>query len=191
MMGKPTLLGETMSRSTLVVSLAAVCAASSLLAQTQQGSAPAARAPLTEADYGRIEDAGIERTVARRQVGGVRLRRGSGGGELRYRPLASDAEKSVRNGASPVFTSNNRWLLYTITPDTGDGGGRGGRGGGRGGAGGSRGAGGGNRNKVGITDLRTGTSIVREDVQSFSVNKTGSHVALRRYPAPVAGAAIW
>src|SRR6186997_2581050 len=101
MMGKPTLLGETMSRSTLVFSLAAVCAASSLTAQT-----PAARTPLTEADYGRIETLGSSALSPDGKWVAYDYRRGSGGGELRYRPLTSDAEKTVRNGASPVFTSN-------------------------------------------------------------------------------------
>src|SRR5206468_2375905 len=59
-------------------------------------------------------------------------------------------------------------------------GGRGGRGGRAGGGGGG---GGSNRNSVGIVDLRTGTTSVLQDVQSFVLSDDGSFVALRRYPA--------
>src|SRR5262249_42629213 len=62
--------------------------------------------------------------------------------------------------------------------------GRGGGGGrGTGGAGGGRAADGGNRNRVAFVDLATGTTTTRDEVQSFQVNKSGSHVALRRYAA--------
>src|SRR5215204_5194706 len=57
------------------------------------------------------------------------FRRGNGTSELRYRQVASDSERVARFGNSPQFTSNSRWLIYTVVPDTTGGrGGRGGRG---------------------------------------------------------------
>ena len=54
---------------------------------------------------------------------------------------------------------------------------------GRGGAGGAAPAPAANRNKVGIVDLRAGTTSSFDDVQSYSLSSDGSHVALRRYGA--------
>src|SRR5207247_10580071 len=96
------------------------------------------------------------------------FRRGTAGSELRYREVATENERVVLRGVNPTFTANNRWLIYTISPDSGGGAG------GRGGAGGGRGRGGGgaagaapiataNRNRLGIVDLRTGTVAALED----------------------------
>jgi dipeptidyl aminopeptidase/acylaminoacyl peptidase len=106
------------------------------------------------------------------------LRRNNGVGELHYRAVASEPDHTVRLASSPTFTSNSRWLIYTISPDT-MAAGRGGRG--RGGAG----AGGANtpapRNKVAVVDLTTNTTTVLEDVQSYVASSNGTHVAFRRY----------
>ena len=114
------------------------------------------------------------------------LRRQVGGVELRYRAVGDDADKIVRLGSNPLFTKTSRFLLYTITPDTTNNGGRGGaRGGGagRGGATGVAGNAAAARNSVGIVDLRSGTTILLAEVQSFALSGSGTHVALRRYPA--------
>jgi dienelactone hydrolase len=113
------------------------------------------------------------------------FRRTNGTGELHYRKVATDAEQTVHNGTGAVFSNNSRWLLYTITPDTGNAGrGRGGRGGARGGSTGIDNAPAvSTKNKIGIADLRTGTTTVLEDIQSFVASKDGAHVAMRRYPA--------
>src|SRR5262245_4788174 len=111
------------------------------------------------------------------------FRRGGGSTELRYRVLDADNERTARSASNPQFSSNSRWLLYTIGPDSG-GGGRGGRGGrGGGGAGAAGGGGGTNRNKAAIVDLRSGSTAVFDDITSFALSNDGSHVALRRYPA--------
>ena len=110
------------------------------------------------------------------------FRRNSGDVELRWHAVDSDAEHAVKLGSGATFTRDSRHLLYTIVADTAGTAGRGGRGG-RGGA--AAGAGGATtsaaHNKVGIVDLRTGTSTVFEDVQSFVVSADGVHAALRRY----------
>jgi dipeptidyl aminopeptidase/acylaminoacyl peptidase len=108
------------------------------------------------------------------------FRRADGTSELRYRSVSGGDEHTVRLANGPQFSDNSRWLLFTITPDTG-GGGRGGRGG-RGGGGGA--GGGASRNKVGAIDLRTGSQTTFDDIQSFSLSSDGQHVALRRYPSP-------
>ena len=144
------------------------------------------RAPIPASEWGRFETLGSAAISPDGKWVAYDFRRGAGNGELRYRALASETEQSVRRGSGAVFTRNSRFLLYTVMPDTG-GSGRGGRGG-RGGGGGAGGGGGGagaasNRNKVGIVDLRNGTTTVLEDIQSFVLSKDGAHVALRRYPA--------
>jgi len=110
------------------------------------------------------------------------LRRGNGSSELRYRPVDSENEHTVRSGGNPQFSSDNRWLVYTISAENAGGRGAGGGGGGRGGRGGA-GGGGGARNKVAVVDLKLGTTSTFDDVQSFSLNNSGTHVALRRTPA--------
>ncbi len=179
-----------MQRVLRVLTLLAVTAAPAVAQQPQSESAAApsstarARPPLTEADYGKMETLGSSELSPDGKWVAYDFRRTSGGGELRYRTLAAENEKSVRNGSGPTFSSNSRWLLYTIGVDSGAGGGRGGRGGGGRGGNAADGRGGAqNRNRVGIVDLRTGTTTDLADVQSFALSKDGSHVALRRYPA--------
>lgn len=108
------------------------------------------------------------------------LRRSNGASEMRYRPVAIDSERVVRNGTGATFTSDSRWLVYTLLPDTAGRGGRGGRGAGAGGA--ATAAAAPARNKVGIVDLRTGTTTVRDDILSFALGKSGAQLAMRRYP---------
>ncbi len=104
--------------------------------------------------------------------------------EMRWHALNSDAETSVKMGSGATFTSDGQHLIYTISADTagvGAGGGAAGRGG-RGGRGGAAGtAAPANHNKAGIVDLRTGATIILDDIQSFVVSADGAHVALRRY----------
>jgi dipeptidyl aminopeptidase/acylaminoacyl peptidase len=114
------------------------------------------------------------------------FRKGTASSELRYREVASEGEHIVPRGSNPTFSANSRWLLYTINSDTGGASGRGG-GRGRGGGGGAAPAAGAaaiataNRNRLGLVDLRTGAVTTLEDIQSYAVNKHGTHVALRRY----------
>jgi len=111
------------------------------------------------------------------------IRRGNGSTELRYRSVDSDNEHAVRSGTNPQFSNNGRWLLYTISPD--NAGGRGGSGGGSGRGGrGAAGGTGAERSRVAAVDLRTGSTSTFDDIQAFTLNSTGSHVALRRTTVP-------
>ena len=145
----------------------------------------AAKPTLTGADYAKWETLGAGALSPDGKWAAYDIRRGNGSTELRYRALDGDNERAARSATNPQFTSNSRWLFYTIGPDSGGGGrgGRGGRGGGGGGGGGAQGAAGANRNKAAIVDLRSGSTAVFDDINSFSLSSDGSHVALRRYPA--------
>lgn len=112
------------------------------------------------------------------------LVRVSGGTELRYGAVASSEQQSVQLGQGPEFTSNSRWLLYTISSDTTRGQ--------RQLARRRRGPGGRTRGEsaadsihdsLGIVDLRSGKTTVLQDIRSFDLSEDGSHVALRLYPA--------
>ena len=112
------------------------------------------------------------------------LVRVSGGTELRYGAVGSPDQTSVQLGQGEEFTSNSRWLLYTISSDTTRARRRTARrrrgpGGRPGGASAADSV----HDKVGIVDLRSGKSTVLDDVQSFALSEDGSHVALRLYPA--------
>jgi len=152
-------------------------------AQTPATAGSTARGRVPASDYGKWESVtGAELSPDGKWVA-YELRRVNGANELRYRQVPDGAEQTVRMATAPQFTRDSRWLVYTIAPDTsaaaGGRGGRGGRGGA--GAGGDAAAA---RNKVGIVDLRGGTTVAFEDIQSFAVARGGSHVALRRYRAP-------
>lgn len=160
------------------------CAAVPLLAQ-QQASPPAApagiRRPVPTADYDKWETLGTGTLSPDGKWVAYDVRRGPRGRELRFRALASDSERTVPGGSGPVFASTSRWLLYTINTDTAAlerGRGRGGRGASGDAAGGASAA---SRVKMGIADLRSGTTIVLEDVELFVPSGDGSHVAMRRY----------
>ena len=176
--------------------LAIVVCAAPILAQEPRnvGAAPssAAKPLLTEADFARIETLGATALSPDGKWIAYDFRRGaSGPTELRYRAVAGSAESSVPLGHTPVFSATNRWLLFTITPDTAAlGRGAGGR---AGAAAGGRGTAAApvaeaSRNKIGIVDLRSGKTTIVEQVQSFALSKNGTYVALRRY-APVDGRA--
>src|SRR5262245_9626054 len=170
----------------LVIPFALV--SSTLIAQQQQGAlntAHAAKPTLTTADYAKWETLGAGVLSPDGKWVAYDFRRGNASVELRYRRVGAPTETAVPSGSSPQFTSNSRWLVYTMVPDTTAG--RGGRGGARGG----RGGGGANaapaaltnRNKVVAVDLSTGHASTFEDIQSYSLSNDGVHVALRRYPA--------
>jgi dipeptidyl aminopeptidase/acylaminoacyl peptidase len=171
--------------------VAALFGGATLSAQQAQGTrssaSPAGRPLLTETDFARIETLGAVALSPDGKWIAYDFRRGvSGPTELRYRPVAGGNEGSAPLGNTPVFSANGRWLLFTVTPDTA--GGRGG--GGRGGRGGAQGRGAGAssasefaRNKVGIVDLKSGTTTILPDIASFAISKNGTHVALRRYAA--------
>jgi dipeptidyl aminopeptidase/acylaminoacyl peptidase len=168
------------------VALLSVIAAP-LLAQQQNGpsatTTPRERGAIPPAEYGKWESLGSGALSPDGKWVTYDIRRVSGSGELHYRLVAAEPEHTVRQGSGGTFSSNNRWLIYNIIPDT-TGGGRAGRGGGGGGGAGRGGtpAPAANHAKVGIVDLRARTTTVLDDIQSFVLSNTGTHVALRRYP---------
>src|SRR4051812_25231377 len=166
-----------------LTALFVMCAAPLAAQQvTQSGtSAPGVRRPTSTADWGKWETLGNGELSPDGAWVAYDFRRANGTSELRFRKVSSDSEQTVRNGTSATFSGNSRWLLYTTLPDTAGGGraGRGGRG-----AGGAATAGAATtRNKIGIVDLRTLTTTVLDEIQSFVVSKDGHHVAMRRYPS--------
>ena len=151
----------------------------------QQPVHEAAKPTLARADYAKWETLGSGTLSPDGKWVAYDVRRGNGSTEVRYRTLVTDKEQAARSAVNPQFTANSHWLLYTITPDTAGGGGRGERGrpGGRGAAQ-TTAASPANRNKVGIVDLRTGATSTVDDIQSYTMSNDGVHVAFRRYPGP-------
>ncbi len=172
-----------MLRSLATVTLTATLAASLAAQQTPSSSsepAPAAsraKPALTSADYSKWETLGASALSPDGKWVAYDFRRGNGTTELRYRAASSSDEHSIRSGSGAQFSSDSRWLLFTIAPDSA-GGGRGGRG--RGGAGGAANATP-SRNRVAAVDLHSDATKIFDDIQSFSLSSDGSHVALRRY----------
>jgi dipeptidyl aminopeptidase/acylaminoacyl peptidase len=159
-----------------------------IAAQEPQGSAGASarKTPIPSADWSRFEVLGASVISADGTWVAYELRRngGFGASELHYRALSADKDEIATAASGATFSSNSRWLVYTIVDSAAAG-----RGGGRGGAGAA--AAPTVRNKVGVVDLRRGTTTVIADVQSFALSKDGNFVALRRYtaPAPAGGRA--
>ncbi|HEX3865932.1 MAG TPA: hypothetical protein VHV78_04235, partial [Gemmatimonadaceae bacterium] len=164
-------------------------------------SSPDAKPTLAAADYAKWETLGNGVLSPDGKWLAYDFRRGAGGTQLQYRPVdfqgdlnhaeqlrqearelgtSTTSEHVVRSASNPQFTSNSRWLVYTVAPDTAGGGaGAGGRGrGGRGGGGGA------NRNRIAAVNLQSGTTQTFDDVQSFILSSDGSHIALRRSGTP-------
>jgi dienelactone hydrolase len=167
------------SFASIVVLVAAPLAAQQVAQNGATGSVE--RPPALAADWAKWETLGNGDLSPDGAWVAYDYRRANGTGELLFRKVGSYQEELVRNGTGATFTSNSRWLIYTIMPDT-VGKGRAGRGG-RGTGGGPAAPAGPPRNKVGIADLHSGTTTVLEDIQSFVISKDGRHVAMRRYPA--------
>ncbi|HET7564534.1 MAG TPA: hypothetical protein VFJ96_06040, partial [Gemmatimonadaceae bacterium] len=159
-------------------------AALPVLAQQPAVPASADQPVLPVADYARIETLGASDLSPDGRWVVYDVRRVSGGTELHYRAVGASAEHAVPFAHDGAFTDNSRWLLYTITHDTtralrmqarrrrGPGG--------RPSAGSSADS---IHDAVGIVDLRSDTTTVLRDVQSFDLSEDGVHVALRRYPS--------
>src|SRR5262249_55983712 len=184
--------GEThMPRFIRSLALTAVLISAPVVILSQTGAAP--KPTLTKADYAKFESIGgttlspdgkwIAYVVSKGERAGGGGRGGNGpAGDLHYRAITSGDDKVVPGSSSgPTFTSNSRWLLYTVAPS----GGRGGRGTGRGaGAAGDAGRGApAPTPSIGAIDLTTGATVAMQDVQSYSLSSDGQHVAMRR-PVP-------
>jgi dipeptidyl aminopeptidase/acylaminoacyl peptidase len=181
------------------------------LAMLSQTAAPApstttssGKPTLKKSDYGKFEAiTGSALSPDGKWIAYVITRgeRGTGGGrgrgadltaaELRYRPVESGEEKTIARASAPAFTSNSRWLVYTLASETA--GGNAARGGARGGTrGGERGAAAGAANtpstsSVGVVDLGSGAAMIMHELQSYALSSNGHHVALRRAPAQTLG----
>ena len=109
-----------------------------------------------------------------------RLSPGEGNSELVVRSTADDTEHRFQvgeRGGTVVFSDDSRWLAFAITPTKEE-------------SDKPRGQGAPARNKVGILELSTGEMAEVEEVQSFAfAGERGGWIALRRYPASVAGGA--
>ena len=182
-----------MLRAISSIALSAVVAVPLVAQQSPSAGASAAtssaKPTLASADYAKWEVLGGNTISPDGKWMAYDVRRGNGSTELHYRQTRSGDDHTVRSANGAQFTSDNRWLLFTVTPDTAGGGGRGGRGARGGGGGGGGGANGGsapatNHNKVEVVDLRSNTSTTFDDVQSYSLSSDGSRVAFRRYNTP-------
>src|SRR5215212_1589662 len=94
--------------------------AAPLAAQLQQ--APGAlsatpKATLTSADLAKWETLGNGALSPDGKFVAYDFRRGNGTTELRYQAVGGD-ERAIRSAINPQFSSNSRWLVFTITPDT-------------------------------------------------------------------------
>src|SRR5262249_17691743 len=134
-----------MSRVIRLLTLLIMFATGSLVVLPQ--NAPATKPTLKKADYDKFEAIGssalspdgkwIAYAVTRGERGAARGPEAPIPSTVHYRALSASEDKTISGAGNPTFTSNSRWMLYTIAPAGGaGGGGRGGRGG-RGGAGGN------------------------------------------------------
>ena len=166
--------------------------AAPVYAQQPQGSPSArgAKTPIPKADWSRFEvlGASVISPDGRWIAYEVRRNGGLGASELHYRAVGSDKEQTAASASGATFSNDSRWLLYAIVDSSAVAGRGAGGGTGRGGAPGAAAAPT-VRNKVGIVDLRRGSTTIVADVQSFALSKDGGYVALRRYapPAPAGG----
>jgi dipeptidyl aminopeptidase/acylaminoacyl peptidase len=144
-----------------------------LLAQapqaTRSAETAAVRKPtLAPADYARWESMGATEISRDGRWLAYVVSRVDGDGELRYREIARDSTVVVPLASRPVFSSDNRWLAYSIgLPDS------------------ERErrqrANQPTRSKVGIVDLRAGSTTVIDDVASFEFSADGRYLAMRGY----------
>lgn len=125
---------------------------------------------LTPEDYGQWESLGMgtlspDGSWIAYGVGFV-----EGDGELRLREIATESERRVPLAVNPAFSSDSRWVAYTLTLTEKE---RERRRKGRQPV----------RNKVGILDLEGDEEVVIDDVASFRFSAKGPYLAVRGYPA--------
>jgi dipeptidyl aminopeptidase/acylaminoacyl peptidase len=123
---------------------------------------------LDEADYGQWERLGGATLAPEGTWMAVPVRRVNGNHELRIHHTEQDSMRAVDFGGNPEFSSNGRWLAYSIgmseerretlreqeKPV---------------------------RNKLGLLDLQTGDTTVVEAVSAFAFSDDGRYLAMRRY----------
>ncbi len=128
------------------------------------------RPPVRAEDYGRWEDLGDATLSPRGEWIAYRITRNDDEHELRIRRAGTDSLITVPYGRSPSFSSDGRWLAYSIgvseerreelreaeEPV---------------------------RTKLGLLDLRKGDTVVVPEVSSHEFSDGGGFLAMRRYPA--------
>src|SRR4051812_37154602 len=104
----------------LMVSIARVLTLCGATAASLLAQGPAkARSRVPESDYTKWETLGTSALSPDGKWIAYDFRKGASTSELRYREVASGTERSVIRGSTPLFCANDRWLFYTINPDTG------------------------------------------------------------------------
>ncbi len=172
----------------IIAVMVAACAGAATAGAQGTPAAQATKGRVPEADYPKWESVTAGELSPDGKWVAYELRRVNNSNEMRYRLVGAAQEQSVKMATVPQFTRDSRWLVYTITPDTGAGSATAATSG-RGAPGGSAAAAAA-RNKVGIVDLNGGTTVAFEDIQSFALSKSDAYVALRRYRAPAAPGAV-
>ena len=125
---------------------------------------------LTVDDYGQWERLGGGTLSPDGRWLAVGISRVNDEGELRIHATDSDSVVVVPFATRPVFTSDNRWLAYSIgvSPDERER---------------MQESKQPVRNKLGLLNLLTGEQETVDDIQSFSFSEDGLYMALRRYKA--------
>ena len=126
------------------------------------------RPTLTEGDYDQWERLGGATLSPDGAWMAVSIGRVSDQGELRIHSTTSDSVVVVPFGTSPAFSSDNRWVAYSIGVSEDE------------------------ReaaeerdqqvyDKLGLLNLETGVEVTRDDFASFVFSDDGRYIALRRY----------
>ena len=141
-------------------------------------TAPAAaqKPTLTPADYARWESIGATEISPNGEWFAHTITRVDGDDELRVRAVRGDSARSIPFGTRPTFSRDSRWLAYGIGAARAEQ----------------------ERNpalrmKLGLLDLRTGATVVVDDIADFAFSADGGFVAMRAFPpqnATTAGADV-
>jgi dipeptidyl aminopeptidase/acylaminoacyl peptidase len=155
-----------------------VILASVLILASSVAASPQTKSPVAPADYGQWES--FTREFPGRPDNGIVLSpdgkwlayvivRSNRNNELRITNIADGAAKVAAFGTQPVFSSDSRWVAYSVgyseaqeekmrkekKPV---------------------------HRKLGLLNLATGEQTVAEDIDSFNFSPTGTYLAMRHYP---------
>lgn len=182
--GPPSVRRRTMALHRSLPAALAALLSSAVPAAAQEAAVETAQElkPLTIDDYGRwsritsvaLSPDGEWMTYAHSP--------NEGDGKLFIRLLDGETIHEIERGSGPQFSSDSRWVVYTISPpgeEGGAGGGRGGRGGGPPAQAGGRGGNGGSRT-LQLLDLASGETFDVEDPQSSAFSEDARFLAIRR-----------
>jgi dipeptidyl aminopeptidase/acylaminoacyl peptidase len=130
------------------------------------------RPTVTPADYAQWERLGSTELSPDGQWLAWVIERVDADEELRYRRVAHDSVAVVMNGYSPKFSRDGRWLAYSIGVPRAEL---------------EQPGGSSSRPQAGIMDLRSGVTVLYDDVAAFDFSADSRYLALRRFPARDAG----